>query len=509
MKDKLQNIILLFADSCPSIELHETWDEFSFEVVVTLSRVPSLKDLSVALPEISPRDNWRLLIVVSGESILDLYSDVGDLADIYNVDEIEAYQDIEVKITYSITKIIKERVISVYSSLVFTEYLGQSNLSAFLNAINKLFSDSLTVEVWDDNFQRLNSSTIGFVKKDDDFHPSKIEYRNSRIASQRKFCQIDALKWNLLPEDLLMNGANNELLKIFKKAELALSLLSICDNTKIADNNYAYRLCGYKSLMKSVDATRLVDLDLDEIYCQSWFEIYDWVYTGGYTSDRLIIARNIISLNCDESIIAINESTLRSIKSNFKIFEQDNVRQYIKVRNEISSMLINMQKDVNGIVDGFVSDFKKNIMTTFSFFLTVVVVRVIAKGDFTGGFTWPIFMLSMIFLILSCVFLYYSRMELESKEKLFTKHYKQIEGRYKSLLSEDELKEMFDDCDPNKLDSHANYIEWKKNIYTGLWVVCIVLLTLFVLFAWGYNCVNSESNNYPIKLIIECCTKNM
>ena len=60
-----------------------------------------------------------------------------------------------------------------------------------------------------------------------------------------------------------------------------------------------------------------------------------------------------------------------------------------------------MQREVNAIVDGFASDFKKNILAVFTFFFTVVIVRVISKGDFTGGFTTPVFILSLIFLALS------------------------------------------------------------------------------------------------------------
>lgn len=286
-------------------------------------------------------------------------------------------------------------------------------------------------------------------------------------------------------------------------------MLYVCDSTKI-DDDVEFHLCGYKTLRTKLSALKLNDLEIDDVYCEKWYDIYNWAYSGGYTLDRLSISRNIISLNCNaNNIVSINESTFRSIKSNFKIFEQDNVRQYIKVRNEVSNMLISMQKEINTIVDGFTSDFKKNIIAVSTFFLTVIVVRVISKGDFTGGFTTPVMILSIIYLCISLGLLYYSRRELERKKNLFEKHYGQIKERYKILLSDEELKEMFEDSDPNKLQSHANYIEWQKDVYTKIWLGSIVALTLFVVFVWMMNLINDESICKLIQSVIKCCIKSI
>lgn len=172
-------------------------------------------------------------------------------------------------------------------------------------------------------------------------------------------------------------------------------------------------------------------------------------------------------------------------------------------------MLISMQKEINTIVDGFASDFKKNIIAVFTFFLTVIVVRVISKGDFTGGFTTPIMVLSLIYLCISLGLLFYSRRELDIKKNLFAKHYDQIKERYRILLSDEELKEMFEDSDPNKLQSHANYIEWQKKVYTKIWLGSIVALTLFVVFVWMMNLINDGNFCKLIQSVIKCCIKSI
>lgn len=241
-----------------------------------------------------------------------------------------------------------------------------------------------------------------------------------------------------------------------------------------------------------------------------WYRIYDWCYTEGYTSDRLCIARNIISLNISSiHELGLNASTLDAIKSNFKIFEKENVRQYIKVRNDISQTLLDMQGKVNSIVEGFTSDFHKSVISLGTFFLTVMVVRVISKGDISGAFTGSIVLLSFAFIALSAVNLIYSRKILERKERLFTKHYKQLKDRYNQLLSDEESQQIFEDCNPKTDGTHANFIQWQKNRYTWIWALSLVLFSFLLIGIWFYNLLETSNLAKVIKILVECCTKNI
>ena len=204
----------------------------------------------------------------------------------------------------------------------------------------------------------------------------------------------------------------------------------------------------------------------------------------------------------------MNESTLDSIKSNFKIFEKDNVRQYIKVRNDVSKTLLDLQEKVNSIVEGFTGDFHKSVISLGTFFLTVMVVRVIANGGIAGAFTRGIALLSLAFIALSAVNLVYSRKTLNRKEKLFTKHYDQLKERYSQLLSEEEEQKMFEDSDPKKDGTHANYILWQKNRYTWIWAIALVIFALLVVWLWCYNLFEMSNIGEILKAIVKCFTKN-
>lgn len=511
MNIEINSVILLFSEvKMLNINSHETWDKFECKSTITLKSIPQMKEFISVLPHISNRDSWRFIIESEcGEAIFDISSKSGSLENKDIWDDLEPYIDNQIDIIYIVSKNICDNTLTVYEEPLFTEHLQNSKLLVFLNAVNKRFKNGLNIEVWNDEFSPFGSRTIYFMPKGGKPQFNIIENRQTRNNLQKNYCQSEGLNFVILPEDLLMDSTSNAISLLCRKACVVLSMLYVCDTTKIGDN-VEFHLCGYKTIRTVLSALKLNELDIEDGYCERWFEIYNWAYSGGYTLDRLSISRNIISLNCNtDNVVSINASTFRSIKSNFKIFEQDNVRQYIKVRNEVSNMLISMQKEINTIVDSFISDFKKNIIAVSTFFLTVIVIRVISKGDFTGGFTTPVMFLSLIYLGISLLLLCYSRKELDRKKNLFAKHYEQIKERYRILLSDEELKEMFEDSDPNKLQSHANYIEWQKIVYTRIWLGSIIVLGLFVVFVWMVNFINCENVCKLIQAVIKCCIKSI
>ena len=509
MRVQINRIVALFAEAdCGNASTKETWDEFEYQAEIALSKIPDTQSLLRTFPEISERDSWRLTIISNvGVSILDIKKSSGDIWNITS--DLEPYKDDDVCLKFAIEKQRIDKILTVYDWPLFTDFLQGTSLNAFLNAVSNRLDDNLMIEVWTEGFCPFKSNTIAFMPKGGTARLEVLGHRNIRVSSRQKYCLSNMQYGALLPEDLLTDSTTDVISLLFRKAGLAMSMLYICDSSSVG-STLELGICGYKTFRSHYEVQHLGRISIEDKFCNPWFEIYDWAYTGGYTSDRLSIARNIISLNVQgEDLCSISDSTLRSIKSNFKIFEQDNVRQYIKVRNEISSFLIGMQREVNAIVDGFASDFKKNILAVFTFFFTVVIVRVISKGDFTGGFTTPVFILSLIFLALSIALLFFSRKELDKKKELFEKHYDQIKNRYKSLLSEEEILEMFEDSNPNKQGSHANYIEWQGKVYTWLWIACVVMLAAFVFFAWNYCLLSSLSKCQIIKLIVQCCIKNI
>ena len=185
------------------------------------------------------------------------------------------------------------------------------------------------------------------------------------------------------------------------------------------------------------------------------------------------------------------------------------MRQYIKVRNDVSKDLLDLQDRVNSVVEGFTGDFRKNVVGLGTFFLTLVIVRIVANGKWAGAFSNQVVTLSFVFIALSFVLLIYSRLTLEKKENLYKKHYKLLRDRYEPLFSKEEADKIFEDGDPNKSGTHSNYIKWQKNSYTWIWGVTLVVFTIFLVVAWFYNLFETTNVYKVIKAILSCCTKNI
>ena len=490
MKGKIEAIARLFGDNIGAT-IKENFAQLECEVKLTLKRTPNKDTLPVLLPAISDRDTWRFQMITEGDEDLFDMRVGANIEEVCNENKLQPYYEDTVTLIYTITKNKVNDTLSVYDYNLFLNHIKGLTITETLNALQNQLVEIFVMEIWSEGYERFNTYSIAAIKKGD--AQPRLVLNNDRKKINEKcdeLCQWNNKFTRLTPEDLyiLNRDADGVLGGIFDQLCLLLSTCFVADYSSLDKSGITLRLSGYKMMIMESETVKASVLQLDTDSVRQWYKIYDWCYTGGYTSDRLSIARNIISLNCqDIDKLKLNESTLDSIKSNFKIFEKDNVRQYIKVRNDVSKTLLDMQQKVNAIVEGFTGDFHKSVISLGTFFLTVIVVRVIAKGDIAGAFTGGIALLSLAFVVLSAVNLVYSRKTLDRKERLFTKHYEQLKERYSQLLSEEEKQKMFEDSDPRKDGTHANYILWQKNRYTWIWAIALVVFALLVAWLWCYN----------------------
>lgn len=495
MKEIIISISQILGDIL-RVECQEDLQSFKCELNLMLTNVPSAEELQALLPNIADRDSWRLrLLTETGDDLFDIRPK-SDISVDYDSNNLEPYENDEVRMVYTIDKNKKNGTLSIYEYEVFLENLQNLYAPEFISVFSNKLDDRLVLEVWSNDVKCFSTTSMAVVKRGEPVPSlSRGEMITKRINDCKEHCQWNNKLSDLLPEDVRIikrNKAGGQLIQLFDQMCLLLSALYVADFSSVDNNGIKLRMSGFKMMKAEIPSSKMCSLAFDTGSVEQWYKIYEWCYTGGYTSDRLTIARNIISLNspCYEAL-ELNASTFDTIKSNFKIFEKDNVRQYIKVRNDVSKNLLELQEKVNSIVEGFTSDFQKSVITLGTFFLTVVVVRVIAKGDIYGAFTGSITLISFAFIVLSAVNLIYSRKSLDRKEQLFIKHYGQMKKRYEPLLSSEEMNELFEDCDPNKIGSHSNYIKWIKNRYTCIWVIALVVFSVVIALLWIFNLVES------------------
>lgn len=511
MRGKVEAIAQLYGEQ-ESVSIKENFAQLVCEVKLTLKRTPKENALLILLPNISDRDFWRLQMITEGDDELCDLRAGANIAEECDENKLQPYYDENVILTYSITKTKSNDTLTVYDYALFLNYIDELTITETLNAFQNILDEKLVLEIWSKESERFNTSSIAVIKKDDT-QPNMAGNNDGKKRKEKceELCQWNNKCTNMTPDDLhiVSRESDGVLSRIFDQLCSSLCACFVADFSSMDKMGLTLRISGYKMMTMESQSVKTKDLEFDTTSTEQWYKIYDWCYTGGYTSDRLDIARNIITLNCpDVNKLKLNDSTLDAIKSNFKIFEKDNVRQYIKVRNDVSKTLLDMQERVNAIVEGFTGDFHKSVISLGTFFLTVMVVRMIAHGDIAGAFTGNIALLSLVFIALSAVNLIYSRKSLCRKEILFTKHYKQLEERYSQLLSDEEKQEMFEDSDPKKDGTHANYIQWQKDRYTCIWAIALVAFALLVGLLWCFNLFETSNTGKIIKAIARCFTEN-
>lgn len=512
MKTNVLTIVSLFGD-IKQEDCCEDFRKWEGSYSLPLTKIPDKQKLLASLPAISERDSWRLRMLSEADDDLFDIRKGCDFDAAYDANQLQPYIDENVRVVYSIEKNKTNNVLTIYDLAQFLLYIKELTVTGFLNALYIVLQDKLVLEVWDGEYEQFETQSLAVVKRGDPIPRLGINNeKRKRTEACGRYCQWTEKLPGLLPEDLHIEDSQRggELDKYFRHASILLSACYVADFSGVEKNAWRIRISGFKTLFSEGSKVNITDLIFDITSVDQWYEIYDWCYTGGYTSDRLTIARNIISLNCpDFGKLELNKSTLDAIKSNFRIFEQDNVRQYIKVRKDVSNDLLTLQDKINSIVEGFTGDFRKSVVGLGSFFLTVVVVRVVAGGHWYEPFSSQIVVLSFLFLALSAIVLVYSRKTLNKKEQLYTKHYKLLRERYDKLLSKEEADKIFEDGDPNILGTHSNYIHWQKNRYTWIWALTLLAFFLFLIGAWCYNLYETTNICKIIKCFFLCCIKNI
>ena len=113
-----------------------------------------------------------------------------------------------------------------------------------------------------------------------------------------------------------MIDPNNRLSDIFARIETLLAICYIANEAEIIDDDkIAVKITGQRNINMEIDIK-------DIIPNKEIIKIYNWIYNGGNTMDKAIIARNIISLHCRySSLLDLDGKTYSSIQSNFNLYQ--------------------------------------------------------------------------------------------------------------------------------------------------------------------------------------------
>lgn len=412
---------------------------------------------------------------------------------------VEYYRNIDkddpIKIKICITKHKVQGKCSVYSPNLFVHFLNQQGFEDFLLLFEQeLYGSNLCVEYQEGDISLIGSK-LAFVKKGHEPVYLTETLLNENVIEQGKFlCCNDLICDHLIPADFELHGTDNveaPLMPLFEKTVILYSLCFLFDYVKITQEDLYYKLNGYKTLAGTINVEHLCNTDIDINAWTNYLEIFKWQYNGGNTTDKSAIVRNIVSLNISEdNKLSLREGTLDAIDSNYRIYERENVKQYIELRNSVSTQLRDYQKDIIRIFDDFEGDFKKLFFSFLTFAFTTAIIRVLAK-NIDDNIILPdtIILLLLGFCGASCLYYAYARWARNKKVKLFDKQYNDTRSFYEELLSKKEMNELFTDK-RNEDGTYKAFVEERTYLFDWVWII-VNLIIIGILFYIKYV-INAE-----------------
>lgn len=389
-------------------------------------------------------------------------------------------KDEPIKIKLSITKRRVNGKRSVYCPDLFANYLKSLGLKDVIGLFDGIQRDGPLCIEYQEGEISLVGPSIAFVSNGHTpVYPPKPVLNDNVIEQGKYLCCNDLIKDHLKPSDFELRGTDNgehPILPLIQKAAMLYSLCFLFDYVTLTGSQLHYKLNGYKTLTGNINVGSVYSVEIDAGSWCRYLEIFKWQYNGGNLTDKSAIARNIVSLNMGEDgTLSLREGTLDAIDSNYRIYEKENVKQYIEIRNNVAKQLRDYQKYIIGIYDEFEQDFKKMFFSFLGFAFTTTIIRVLAKNmDDKIILPDTIIWLLLGYCAFSCFYYAYARWKRDKKVELFDKQYNASRSFYKDLLSDKELNELFTD-ERNEDGTYKAFIEERTYCFDWVWVIAILI----------------------------------
>jgi len=467
-------------------ELRVVFDLLDFKTLNISGIVPATKFLS-------PRDTLHLSVTVDNGEPIDYYSGE-DTSDFTN--ELESKFSIleneTVSVILKITKNLSDGTLSIYSYKDFLLYLESSNIQGVLQEFNTYIQKlSYLIFEFQSLEKELKTDCIWFVNKGFSGVPVVTD-REVKINKAKSSCHFNFLpKLIVVAEDFTVQNKDlPEIAILMNQMAEILSVTYLFDITNLQGDFLEYRLNGYKAINGTTDLKKL-NSEGDNQY----FRIYNWVYNSGNFTDKLGLARNIISLHLEQpNDLRLKGDPFTSIQSSYKVYEKQNIKQYIEIRNKISDQLLGFHDRANKIIETFASGFQKSTFALVTFYTSAIIFKVLNKDKLVEVFTIDTSILSTSFILCSAVYYFVSKWEANAQKIRFVQNYKDVKSRYSDLLDEQDINRILNA--DQEFNGDVRFIEDKTKKYSIMW---FIFLSIFVISTWLLYFIYNPA--LPIKIM--------
>lgn len=467
----------LFDSNLLSIKVDDRATTFRFHSEI--SEKPSLNDIRIKsfLQLLPNQDVIKLSLTIDDQDSIAFISSSYE-ADFFRIfdDYFEHYEkDEKIKLDIEIQKNIENNYLNIYSWSSFNSFINSLPLLQFVDVISEAVKSRNCL-----NFRYLEKSLPSFgskwLKFGYDFEDCDFQSQLHLIEANCYF--YDIKKYPYTPEhfDLIKKPSNeNSVVEKLEILTVAFSIISIFDHSKFDAETVEYRLNGYKL----VQGAFALDKELVG-KGENYLELHNWIYSSeGNIADKLGVARNIISLYINNGDINTDSGLIHSIKSAHQTYLKNNVASYLSIRSNILDELSWISQKSSEVIQNFLSSYKQSSLTFVSFFISIFLLRTLNSGNFLKVFNSEVSIVAFAFLILSFVFLSFSRFTVIKERDRLIRKYANLKARYKDLLIQEDIDRILNN--DSEFEYEKNFINDRIKQYTWLWVLTILILYIAIL----------------------------
>lgn len=426
------------------------------------------------LHRISPRDKFELQFDLDGnsETVAEVSSSARERVEEHFRKNVGFS---EMSYSLNIWKKVEKSTLSIYSLDAFSYYVAGESLKQLLGLVGERFADRLIFECFE-SIAEFGTGTIQFLSpaKLAAFSPT-IRDRVSELAVLKENSYAIGIDSSLIPSDLNLTTRSSypALNEFFDLATAALSVVFLANSSVLHDGDeLEYKLVGYKSIVGRLSIAKL------SASTSALYRIYSWAYSAGGNSDRIGLARNVISLHVEcLDLIGEGAGLWNAIQSNYQIYLKGNISAYLEVKSRIAELLVEASASAHTAARSLVASLKGGVGVMGAFLLGVVVVNGVKDAGFEGIFS-PLYL--FVLALIMVVFSAWLWSEIGATRRALIDSQGAIEdvvvAGYSKILARSEIDESLKAV----ADRNARYVQDEVKRVRLIWVyLCVALVTFF------------------------------
>lgn len=462
----------------------EKFGSAEFQLTAEAISLPEMADLKSLLDDFPANDKYTIHLKLGSSNEITFQSP-GSASELYEQikGQLPFYTTREpVVFKLSITKINMDSGINIYHLDTFISYLQSLSLEDALINFSDCIANTGSVTFYCKEIASpISSGTISFLPwgSAPQTKGLSLKEREELLRKISSNCSLSiSNRIVLLPNDFHIPQIPEKqasLQTLFNRLSSCLLTGCIFDSILVSANTITHRLNGYKSF------TGTITLSAPFTSINEYYSIYEWIYAGGGLADKIGLARNILSLNfLNPSSLELNLNTYHSLLSAHKVYEKQNIKQYIELRNKVTDQVYAFNDRANKIIEAFAAGFQKSAIAFVTLFSTIVVTRVLTTREFNNIFSYDAAIISLLFLTGSLIYFFISLWEVNAQLARFRSAYQNMKQRNEDLLLTEDINKIL-----NKDKEHnddLDFIRRKRRLYSFMWLSFLALFLAATLY---------------------------